>query len=66
MAKLIFLFFITIFFLLNTIYKAFAVAIYDENGKGENVQHIKITQNNYNGICYTKIAILEILIITQE
>ena len=31
--------------------------IYDENGKGENVQHTKITQNNYNGICYTKIAI---------
>ena len=58
MAKLIFLFFLLLSFSYsNTIYKAFAVAIYDENGKGENVQHTKITQNNYNGICYTKIAI---------
>ena len=58
MAKLIFLFFLLLSFSYsNTIYKAFAVAIYDENGKGENIQHAKITQNNYSDICYTKIAI---------
>lgn len=58
MARLIFLFFLLLSFSYsNNIYKAFAVAIYDENGKGENIQHAKITQNNYSDICYTKIAI---------
>lgn len=58
MARLIFLFFLLLSFSYsNNIYKAFAVAIYDENGKGENIQYAKITQNNYSDICYTKIAI---------
>lgn len=58
MSRLILIFFFLFSFSYsNDIYKAFAVAIYDENNHGENVQHTKITQNNYNGICYTKIAI---------
>lgn len=39
------------------IQKAFAVAIYHEDETGENVQHIKTTKDDYNGTCYTKIAI---------
>lgn len=58
MKKVLFLLLLFINFSFSTeIYKAFAVAIFDENFKGENVQHSKSTQNNYNGICYTKIAI---------
>ena len=58
MSRLILIFFFLFSFSYsNDIYKAFAVAIYDENNHGENIQHSKITQNDYNGICYTKIAI---------
>ncbi|QDF28025.1 hypothetical protein [Halarcobacter anaerophilus] len=37
--------------------QAFAVAINDEKGKGENIQHIKKTKNDYNGTCFTKIYV---------
>ncbi|MDZ7819744.1 MAG: hypothetical protein U5K55_14540 [Aliarcobacter sp.] len=36
---------------------SYAIAIFDENGDGENIQHKKITSNDYNGICYSKIVI---------
>ncbi len=36
----------------------YAIAIFDEKGIGENVQHTRKTKNDYNGICYTKIFIL--------
>ncbi len=37
--------------------KAFAFAIYDENGKSENIQNINTTKYDYEGICYTKIVV---------
>ncbi|QKF74035.1 hypothetical protein AFAEC_1883 [Aliarcobacter faecis] len=61
MTKLIGIIFLLFSFFSNSysddIYKAFAVAIYDENKMGENIQHKTTTQNDYNGICYVKIAI---------
>ncbi len=41
----------------NQINKAFVFAIFDENGKSENLQNSYSTQNDYNEICYTKIAV---------
>src|SRR5574344_607803 len=41
----------------NSIDKAFAFAIYDENGRSENIQNTKNTQHDYNEVCYTKIAV---------
>lgn len=41
----------------NQINKAFAFAIYNENGQSENIQNINITKYDYNEICYTKIAV---------
>jgi hypothetical protein len=35
----------------------YAIGIFDENGKGENVQHLKKTKADYNGTCYTKIFV---------
>lgn len=60
MKKLIFIiFFLTSTFITanSNIQKAIAVAIYHEDETGENVQHKKITTYDYNGTCYTKIAI---------
>jgi len=33
----------------------YAVGIFDAQGRGENIQHVRKTKNNYNGVCYTKI-----------
>ena len=33
---------------------------FHENGTGENIQHKKNYQDDYNGICFSKIVILEI------
>ena len=46
MSRLILIFFFLFSFSYsNDIYKAFAVAIYDENNHGENIQHSKIDIN---------------------
>jgi hypothetical protein len=37
--------------------KAYAIGVFDSNGDGENIQHKRVTDNNYNGICYSKIVI---------
>ncbi|GGD32131.1 hypothetical protein GCM10012288_02580 [Malaciobacter pacificus] len=37
--------------------KAVAVGIFDENGNGENIQHLRETKNDYNGLCYSKIVV---------
>lgn len=37
---------------------AYAVGIFDEKGNGENIQHVRKTKNDYNGICYTKIFVV--------
>ncbi|APW64770.1 hypothetical protein LPB137_02365 [Poseidonibacter parvus] len=41
----------------SKIKKVHAIGIFHENGKGENVQHLKETKDNYNGTCYSKIVI---------
>lgn len=43
---------------LDDIKEAFAVGIFHSNGSGEKVQNKKITEDNYDGTCYSKIAIL--------
>jgi len=37
-----------------------AIGIFDEKGNGENIQHVRKTKKNYNGICYTKIFVTNI------
>ena len=41
----------------NNISKAFAFAIFDENGQSENIQNISTTKYDYEGISYTKIVV---------
>lgn len=36
---------------------SYAIGIFDEKGIGENIQHKRITVNDYNGTCYSKIVI---------
>lgn len=40
------------------IYQAFAIGVFHKNGKGENIQHKKITEEDYNGEVYSKIAVI--------
>ena len=37
--------------------KAYAIGIFDEKGEGENIQHKRITNNDYNNICYSRIVV---------
>lgn len=39
----------------SNIKAAYAIGIFDVNGNGENIQHVKKTKANYNNTCYTKI-----------
>ena len=41
----------------SEIQASYAVGVFHENGNGENVQHKKITDQDYNGICFSKIVI---------
>jgi hypothetical protein len=41
----------------SNIKAAYAIGIFDQNENGENIQHKKYTDNDYNGICFSKIAI---------
>lgn len=55
---LLFLFLISSLFAKTpNIQKAVAVGIFDENGNGENIQHKKFSDNDYNGICFSKIVV---------
>ena len=36
---------------------AYAIGVFDEQGNGENIQHIRKTKNDYNGTCYSKIVV---------
>ena len=36
---------------------AHAIGIFHENGNGENVQHLRKTKDDYNGICFSKIVV---------
>ena len=41
----------------SKIINAHAIGIFHQNKKGENIQHLKETKENYNGTCYSKIVI---------
>ena len=36
---------------------AHAIGIFHKNGTGENIQHLRKTKDDYNGICYSKIVV---------
>ena len=60
MKKIIYLLLIntfTLFAFNSKIQASYAIGIFDEKGEGENIQHKKITVNDYNGTCYSKIII---------
>jgi hypothetical protein len=42
----------------TNVQRAFAIGVFNENGKGENVQHVRKTKFDYNGICYTKVFVI--------
>ncbi|XOB62756.1 hypothetical protein ACMC56_02850 [Campylobacterota bacterium DY0563] len=46
---------IQLFAFKSDVKQIFAFTIYDEKGHGENIQNIRKTVNDYNGICFTKI-----------
>jgi hypothetical protein len=48
---------ITLFGFGSNIQASYAIGIFDEKGNGENIQHKRITDNNYNGTCFSKIVI---------
>lgn len=41
----------------SNIQDSYAIGVFHENGTGENIQHKKITQDDYNGTCFSKIVI---------
>ena len=42
----------------SSIKNAYAIGIFDSKGNGENIQHLKRTKADYNGVCYSKIFVL--------
>jgi hypothetical protein len=50
-------FVITLFAYNSNIKASYAIGIFNEKGDGENIQHKRITDNNYNGICYSRIVV---------
>lgn len=48
---------ITVFAFKSNVQGIYAVGIFDSSGRGENIQHIKKTNKDYNGTCYTKIFV---------
>lgn len=60
MKKFLLIFIISILnvYALNSkIQASYAIGIFDEYKNGENIQHKRITQNDYNGTIYSKIII---------
>ena len=49
---------LNLFALSSDIKEALAVGVFHENGAGEKIQHKKITDENYNGTCFSKVAVL--------
>ena len=50
-------FVITFFSYNSNIKSAYAIGIFNEKGDGENIQHKRITDNDYNDICYSRIVV---------
>lgn len=38
--------------------KSYAIAVFDKNGNGENIQHKRKTTYDYNGDIYSKVVVL--------
>ena len=60
MKKIIFIlstFIITVFAYNSKIESSYAIGIFNEKGDGENIQHKRITDNDYNGTCYSRIVV---------
>lgn len=51
------LFISSLFSNISDIKNAVAIGIFDKNGNGENIQYLRKTKNNYDGVCYSKIAV---------
>lgn len=61
MKKYILILIITIsqlFAISSDIESSFATGIFHENGTGEKIQHKRVTDQNYEGVCFSKIAVL--------
>lgn len=41
----------------SSIQAAYAIGVFHENGNGENIQNKKITDQDYNGTCFSKIVV---------
>jgi len=41
----------------SNVKQAVAIGIFDSNGNGENIQHLRKTKNDYEGTCYTKVFV---------
>lgn len=41
----------------SSIQASYAIGVFHENGNGENIQHKKITDQDYNGTCFSKIVV---------
>ena len=42
----------------SDIHASYAIGVFHENGMGEKVQNKKITEDNYEGTCFSKIVVL--------
>ena len=42
----------------SDIQASYAIGVFHENGMGEKVQNKKITEDNYEGTCFSKIVVL--------
>lgn len=60
MKKLILILLISsyLFSMPSDIQASYAIGIFHENGTGEKVQNKRITEDNYEGICFSKIVVL--------
>lgn len=52
---------INVFAYSSNIQGAYAIAVFDKNGNGENVQHKMKTDKDYNGTCFSKIVVFGFL-----
>ncbi|MFY9073624.1 hypothetical protein OZZ08_01600 [Malaciobacter mytili] len=55
--KVVLSIFFTLYANSTNIRQARAIGIFDENGNGENIQHVRKTKNDYNGTCFTKVSV---------
>lgn len=49
---------LNLFSMPNDIQASYAIGVFHENGTGEKIQNKKITEENYEGTCFSKIVVL--------